>query len=412
MKGTILCNKDGAKMSSKTRTCPKCGRSSCYILIYWFGKPWKYYDEDGVIFQYTTALKQLLAMNREMEQENFNTEAWQPRSIQKRKIKNAVEEFLKTIKSCVLKKQLSPNTYATYQERVYNHLLHAEYGLGERDIQDIDTTHIRTFREGLPEGLAINTHNSIMTVVHTFFMWAEEVGLIENVPVFPRTRKGTARGRKTRKRIALTIPQQQEALRKIPEQHRDIFEFETEVGSRPGETCALKVMDCNAEKHELTIQRTFVRNVLIEYGNIKESDKEGHSDSDDEEEQQIATVPLSPRAFQIYQKHAAGKLPGAWLFMNPVGKTNVHYTVNYLSQKVWGKYTETGVTHYEGTRHSFCTQVVQANKDITVAQRLLRHASPESTRRYVHHDREYLRDALQNRTNVVDLHKQRKEQQG
>lgn len=410
MKGAIRCNKCGAAISAKAKICPKCNTATCHIVIYWGEKPWKYYTEEDerTPYQYTTALKDLIAMNREMETipPSFNPAAWLPENRKARKIKYVVEKFLADIETGVQEKRLSANTYAAYCSRLSVQICHPQYGLGERDIGSIKTIDIRQFREALPTELGMSTHNAIMVALHCLFVWAEEVGMIENVPVFPKVKKGTRRGQKPKKQKALTIAEQQAALAKIPDEHREFFEFETETGTRPGETCVVQVGDFNFRERMLTVQRTLVSKVLKKYGYIKESDKENHSNSTDESDQQIASIPLSPRAFEIAKKHSAGKLPGDFLFLNKRGKVNRHYTVNFAA-RIWDAFSGTGVTHYEGTRHSFCTQIVQANKDKSVAQMLLRHACSESTDRYIHHDRDYLREALANRSNIVDIHKKR-----
>ena len=88
-----------------------------------------------------------------------------------------------------------------------------------------------------------------------------------------------------------------------------------------------------------------------------------------------------------------------WVFINPV--TSHNYTVDRLSD-YWRKNSGLACTHYEGSRHSFCTQIAEI-ADSVAAQNLMRHADIRSTLEYIHARNEYLRDVLMKRGNVVEM---------
>lgn len=384
MKGTIRCNKDGTVLSEKTGTCPKCGKIQCHIAIYSHERLFRFYkDVNGIGFSYMTALDQLAAMNREIRAKNFKAESWQPGTIKERKLEHAVNRWLAQKKLEVDRNELSYGSYHSYHSRVHTHILHPEYGLGAWDVREVGYAELEQFKDNLPLHLKIKTRRAIMSIFFNFFRWLWRKGLIPFVPAFP-----LVKGNDSKERFALTIEDQAVALATIPAEHRDVYEFETEIGTRPGETCALKIKDVDFTERIITIRRTFTMNKL------RESDKEGHR----------KPLPLSPRAFEIVKKHTEGRFPDDWVFLHP--RTKTHYTVLRMGL-IWKQYTKLPITHYEGTRHSFATQIAEIG-DMKAAQELLRHTDMRSTEKYVHRRTEYLRTALQKRTNVINLHKKGK----
>lgn len=385
MTGTIRCNKDGTVISEKTRTCPKCGKIQCHIAIYWHEQLFRFYkDVNGIVFSYMSALDQLAAMNREIRAKTFKPELWQSGAIKERKLEQAIDQWLKGKKKMVDQNELSYGTYATYSTRVNKHILHKVYGLGKWDIREIGHNELQEFQDSLPLHLKIKTRREVMHTLHSFLRQS-----LKRFNLLPPPFPDIIKGKDAKKRIALSVEDQANAIKKIPAIHRDVFEFETETGIRPGETCALKIKDFDFKAKTVCIQRTFTAKRLKDWG-----DKENHH----------ATIPLTEHAAEIAQRHARGRFPDDWLFIHP--RLKRHYTVAFLGV-IWDTFADVPVTHYEGTRHSFATQIV-ANADIYAAKELLRHASLKSTEGYVHLYDENLRIALQKRTNVVNLHKKEK----
>lgn len=384
MTGTINCNKDGTVISEKTGTCPKCGNIKCHIMLYWHERLFRFYkDVNGIGFSFMSAQDQLVAMNREIRTKSFKPESWQAGSIKERKLEQAVNRWLSQKKAEVDREELSYGSLHSYRSHVNTHILNAEYGLGAWDIREIGYAELAQFKDNLPLNLKIKTRREIMRTFYNFFRWSWRNGLVPAVPAFP-----VVKGNDSTEQLALTIEDQHAALKIIPIQHRDIYEFESEMGTRPGETCALKIKDIDFTERTVIVRRTFTM------GKLRESDKEGHRKS----------VPLSPRAFEIVKKHTEGRFPDDWVFLHP--RTKTHYTVQRLGI-IWKQYTKLPITHYEGTRHSFATQIAEID-DIKAAQELLRHADMRSTQKYVHRRTEYLRAAQQKRTNVVNLQKKEK----
>ena len=374
-RGSVLCNRCGIAMN--TGTCPRCGGVTCHISLFWKGNAEKFYkDKHEVVLSHMAAVEMRFRMNIELKERRFRPENWRCDSRSYRMDK-LVYSWIQECAEEVKAGEMSPAMPIFYRSISEKHILNPEYGLGSWFIQDIGVQEIKAWAKRLPQKLLISTRRQIVHTFHVFFKWAYKSGIIREIPAFP-----TIKGNNSRPRLALDIPTQYEALDKIPDVHKDIFEWGFETGCRPGETCALKIKDFDFTNKTVIIRRTFTMCKL------RESDKEGHKKA----------IPLSERAFTIAKNRAAGRFPDEWLFVNPKGQ---HYTAQNLNE-LWKKYSGIPTTHYEATRHSFCTQIVEV-ADKKAAQGLMRHASPMSTDRYFHSRTEYLRDHLKKRNNIVEM---------
>ncbi len=376
LRGAIRCRRCGTAMSDSTGTCPKCGQAWCYIELYSNGQKFKYFRSGKDLDKklgYLDACEQLREINREIEKKAFNPADWQPESIKARRLGAMLERWLEQKKEEQQNGEISYGTIHAYQSHIETHLKK----IAHLDVQEIRFRHLEEFKDNLPKTLKLKTKRNVMNTLHTAMCWMWRKGIISEVPAFP-----TIKGNDAMPRIALTIEDQAEALQKISAEHRDIFEYEFETGIRPGETCALKIKDIDFKSGTMRVQRTFTMRKL------READKEAHK----------KTVPLSPRALEIAEARAAGRFPDDWLFLHP--RTGRHYTIRSLSD-IW-KTTGLPCTHYEGSRHSFCTQISEV-ADGVAAQALMRHADARSTARYTHSRTEYLRDVLARRVSPRSL---------
>jgi integrase len=232
------------------------------------------------------------------------------------------------------------------------------------------------FKDILPKSLKIKTRRNILNGLHAFFTWLKRKGTIQEIPVWP-----VIKGNDSNIRTAIDYETQIYALSKIPEEHRDVIEFGFETGLRPGETCAIQVRDL--ENGVLTVQRTWSGSRL------RETTKGGSKER----------LPISQRALELFKKHSKGKLPSAFLFINP--ETNRVYRPKKLNQ-LWRAYTGIDITHYEASRHSFCTQIIDS-ADVFSAQRLMRHKNLASTKVYHHASIKRLEDIVNSRGRVIAL---------
>lgn len=111
-------------------------------------------------------------------------------------------------------------------------------------------------------------------------------------------------------------------------------------------------------------------------------------------------IPLSDRAFELALKRIPGKHPEAFLFVN--SKTGRVYRPKTLNN-VWKTFSGLQTVHYEASRHSFCTQIVESGADVLQARELMRHANIRSTQKYFHGSVKRLRDIVNQRGKMVSF---------
>jgi integrase len=154
----------------------------------------------------------------------------------------------------------------------------------------------------------------------------------------------------------------------IPERYRDVIEFDMDTDWRVGELIALKMKDI-----DLKNMRALIRRPVSAYVHIIETTK-GRSKK---------YIPLSNRALEIAKKSAIGRFPEEYILINPdTGKRYPEEMPNVL----WKRYTGLQVTHYEASRHSFCTQLADDGIDALQAKELMRHTDVRTAHRYYHAD--------------------------
>ena len=183
-------------------------------------------------------------------------------------------------------------------------------------------------------------------------------------------------------RFASGYESQQQALQRIPQEHRDIIEFMMETGVRPGEACALEVRDVDFRNMQAIIQRTWSGSKLRETTKGKSK----------------RWIPLSDKAYEILERNVINSLKNTFVFINSVTKRG--YRQEFI-RRVWVKYSKSGVDLYSATRHTFCTQIVEMGASEIEAQGLMGHKDGRSTRRYFHPTNKRQREYVNNRGKVI-----------
>jgi integrase len=297
--------------------------------------------------------------------------------------------------------KLAPSTlgnYRTYAKRYYLESRH----LQDRDIRELRLKHLQLFYDDLPG--SPKYRKNIMDGLHAFFKFMVRWGEIEEVPIWPEMEDVI-----TKERFALTYEEQMTALSNIPAEHRDIFEFMMETGLRPGEACALQWEDIDFKSRRALIRRTYSESTLRNKTKQKKEQWIPLSDRACEliEEQRNSTG-AQIRGVEAIKPHGysekEGILVAPFLFINPDTKRGYRYKV---LNRLWNKHSGTSVDLYEGTRHSFCTQMIDL-LPISDAQKLMRHTDMRSTQRYDHSGDRKQREALNRRGNVIEFKKEEK----
>ena len=394
MHGAILCTRCHVAMAE---VCPKCGRAKCYIAIYWRrrgdkkGKPYRYFLEKQTNqpFSYWTAAAQLVTMTGEMKAEThpthpvpFNPSKWMPRGSSGSNVRTLLDRWIKHAEHA-----LSPGTVHTYNAYAENYF---KPHLGHLSVDEIDAAMVRLFRDKIPQERKLKYQRSILTGLRTFLAWCltcHDANYTGPLPAFPEIR-----GDDSEQPTALTVEEQDAELERIPEEHRDIYEFGCKTGLRSGELAVLRISDINRFGRSALIRRT-------------ESDRKVREVP---KGRKWRTIPLSDRAMEIAAKHIKGREhTDDFLFINPA--SGRRYTVQVL----W-RYAKAHTLHklppHQLIRHSFCTQTAETAAALGIpekyVQEALRHADGRTTQRYTHTRESVMRQLMNHRGKVVNIKKQ------
>lgn len=380
MKGSITCSRCGSRMDEDTGLCVRCGGKSCAVKVYWKGKQHRFRRGfKNKVLNYITANKYLDYIRSEIDRlgDDFDPVVYSGKAVRDRIFEVVWARFIAEKQKLVEKEKRSPE-YIRVLESYYR----AHYqGLHDRDVRDITKATVKNLHDRIIA--KSKTAKNIMDGLRTFLRWCFDAGLIDVVPPFPVVEVDDET-----LRAALGIEAQKEQFSLIPEEHRDVYVFEGETGLRPGEVCALKIADIDLANAVMIVRRTF----------------SGQQDRKKTKQKKEYFLPLSPVAVEIAGKHMRNRLgepERLYLFINPV--TGKHYTRHYLGD-TWNKHTTVaadGVRHYDGTRRSFCTQLVDSGVNPLHAKELMRHSSMKMTERYYHGNITILRSALEKRSATV-----------
>ncbi|MEJ1922243.1 hypothetical protein KHB019_001508 [Microbacterium sp. KHB019] len=164
----------------------------------------------------------------------------------------------------------------------------------------------------LRSGKAPSTVARAKTTLSALFTYAEEQGLLQQPHPVRSMKKIPELGTVAQRSLSLgEIPTPREvagaitALRDRRADIADVFEFMALTGVRWGETRAIRV-------------RWLSENSLPQL-NVERSHSDRYSEKAPKSWRGTRSIPLSPRAIEIFRAHAAGKRPGDYLFTNQAG---------------------------------------------------------------------------------------------
>lgn len=367
MTGSIRCNSCRKKMDG---VC-QCGNYKCLVQVYWKGKYYEYRrDDQGYVFTYEKALDRLVEINNRMKKGTFKPEDFTDSKIDERRFDNMINKWLEEKERREMSGELSCGTLKDYKGYVKNYY-HVLY---EHDVREIALEHLSDLKDALSK-VRIKTRQNIMNALRNFFHWLRERGVINSIPIFPKITGDDSVMRK-----AIDYESQKEILLKIPEKHRDVFEFLMETGLRPGEACAIVCGNINVKEGFASIERTFSG------GKLRETTKQ----------KKKRIIPLSDKAYEIAVRNLKNKVPMQFMFINP--NTNKNYLSDTL-WKIWRQYSGASVCLYEATRHSFGTQLIE-QADVSVVKELMGHSSIKTTEKYLHMKVEKLKDVVNARGKI------------
>jgi integrase len=222
----------------------------------------------------------------------------------------------------------------------------------------------------------------------TFLNWCLDVELIARVPPFPVIQVSDPLTH------WITREEQDELLKRCPEEDWPIISFLILHGCRPAEARALRIQDIHLAAQAFTISSTWSGNVLRPHRKNKKSPP--------------VTLPIHPDCMNYIRKRYTKALPGAFVFINP--RSGNHYTDSALD-RVWKGILKRakikGLKKYDATRHSFATNLVNNGVSIYGVRDLLGHTTVKTTERYAHADLRTMRLNLEkmNLKKVIGIRK-------
>jgi integrase len=375
-RGTISCASCRRKVVPAAKkleavTCQHCGHPHVYLRLKYEGS--RIYirtDKHGRAHTFATAAKALIDINQEIADHVFNPREWAAATVVRRLFENEIEAWIERREIDAEKGKLAPSTlgnYRTYAAKYYR----ASSQLTGRDVREIRLKHLQLFYDELTG--SAKYRKNIMDGLYTFFNWLKRWGEIAEVPTWPELETVIEP-----ERFSLTREEQDAVLPRIPAEHRDVIEFMMETGLRPAEACALMLVDVDAGRRRILVRRTY-----------SESELRNRT----KQKKEFWRI-LSDRAWELVQSNMRSDF--AFVFRNPATGRGYRYKFLY---RLWVAYSGLSVGLYEGTRHSYCTQLSESDEGLSPKhlQQLMGHADLRSTMKYVHPSDEKLRAAVNRR---------------
>ncbi|WP_214821054.1 MULTISPECIES: tyrosine-type recombinase/integrase [unclassified Exiguobacterium] len=283
-------------------------------------------------------------------------------------IKEAITRYLKDVE---VRQRRSPETVKTYR----NTLRRFEQMMQQSNVvflKDVDEAHAFSYRDKLIyEERAYNTIKKYVSVLKTFMVYAVNQGWITRNPfVFVNVSGAEAK----RQSVSLSREQVNQLLHHAHNATLyNIFLIGCDAGFRISETLDLKLEDVSFESNDL----------IIRHG-------KGNK---------MREVPMTERIRKSLERYIQIERPkldkdSPYLFIMPNGsKVRANYVNEYLLE-VSKEQLGFGITSHV-LRHSFATELYNADVKITKISRLLGHASTETTELYLHISKEQNQETIE-----------------
>lgn len=271
--------------------------------------------------------------------------------------------WLQHVEAQVVATQRSPGTLREYRRYAAG----AFAPMRALSLYEITYERLDDWRGLLLERQGPKTTRNILAAFRTFLRWTRRRVTDLAVPDFPVVAVPQHAYAKVSPRARARI------LEAIPEDRRGAF-LAACLGIRPGELRAMNVSDYDAEAGELTVSRALkTPSATRQAGPTKGL--------------RSRTLPVSTDLAAWIVAHRASCAADAPLFVNPTGRSRGRRWHGNALREEWQRACrEVGVRcqMYEGTKHSFATELVERGVDLGLVQRFLGHADRRSTDAYTH----------------------------
>lgn len=287
---------------------------------------------------------------------------YRPRS-KKRSVQASFDRFVRHIEELVEGGVRSAKT-----AREYRRIARTEIGWWDgRSIDEINYASLEDWDRSLSvRGLAPKSRRNYLGALRACCAWLARRQEIATIPHFPRIEVPEHSPRIIPREVVDFL------LRQIPEKQRGPYLVAARMGLRPGEVRALDVSDIQrgGEIWKLTVSKAV---------------QGPHSGSPigPTKNRRVRVLPIHPDVRAWMEAHVdwTGRLRRAPLFTNPVSHKRLSHTQFY---DVWHRVRQgiTDASLYQGTKHSFASDALEAGIDINRIRKFLGHSDPRSTEKY------------------------------
>lgn len=351
------------RLTSQGLTCPRDPHvkpSTYYIEWHFQGTQYKLYNFDS----FRSAYRKAAVIEEEIQTGKFRPQCYRGHTTTVNKKFEFIERFngWQELKE----KTLKPSSY----RKLAQYKKEYDSFFGSEDIRTIGTDRITAYYESLIGTVSNKTVANKLGVLHAFFKSLYDREAIAYMPKFPKIRYSR------KEPVWISKEQQQHILSAMPLEHRPIFAFLFESGCRHGEARALQWTDIDFDKAVITIRHNFSGTVLT-------TPKDGES----------RKIPLTNALRELLLSQPR-TLRSQFVFtLN--GKPYYESSIGKIWRAACKQVGIVGVRAYDGTRHSFASQLVNKGKSLEIIGEILGHSDIRTTKKYAHVHLDAMRNAME-----------------
>jgi integrase len=361
MAGTIV------KRSRKTAK----GQERYAICLSWRGKKhWIYSDKKGVpLASETQTLYLQHDLDVEIANHTFDPANYVKAEVARYRYEILLENFLED-----KRREIAPSYQANYKRMVEE----AQEFFQDKDVRELRKVDLLDYLKHLRnKGIGEKTQKNYLDLLRVFVSWCRDRDIkVDGIVSWPKVEVPEPKWQ------WLDQEAQQKILDAVPTNDHMAYMALMLMGIRPGELRALKVKDVNPGTQTVTISATFSGNVYRERRKGRRA--------------KAVTVPIHPLLVTHIDDRVKNYLPEAWLFPNP--RTGRPYNQHALTRRWKATLEKLGaqkVRLYDGTRHSFASQLINEGVPQDQVRDLMGHSTSKMTERYAHRNASALRSPLE-----------------